>query len=307
MSGARRLRTLPTVKPGVAPSVAAPDAGSATVWLLAVLFALLSLVSVAFTVTVISAVRQRAAGAADLAALAAAAMPPADQRTVCARADEVSAANGARLAACRVDGNAVEVTVLARLPAVLGPLPELSARARAGPWGGAEGVYFPVGVDDPVPERTPSRGWAAPLAASPPLSRRRRSATRATIRSPRWGWVMIWPEDAAVGTAAGIGAAAGRASGGAVRVRAPPVAASTDRGPPVAGAGGAAGAAGAERTSASISRARWRSIRWRRRSRARPCRKSCTPAATSTPVARPRTNRPQVSNESICPMIRTSV
>ncbi|THJ70134.1 Rv3654c family TadE-like protein, partial [Candidatus Frankia alpina] len=120
------------------------DAGSATVWLLAVLFALLSLAGLAFTVTVIGASRQQAAAAADLAALAAAALPAVDEQSVCARAGEITAANGARLLDCRVAADAVEIAVSVRLPAVVGVLADLTVHARAGPWGGAAGAYRPA-------------------------------------------------------------------------------------------------------------------------------------------------------------------
>ncbi|EIV95341.1 Rv3654c family TadE-like protein [Frankia sp. QA3] len=132
------------------------DAGSATVWLLAVLFALLSLAGLAFTVTVIGAARQRAAGAADLAALAAAALPPVGEQSVCARAREISAANGARLLDCRIAADAVEVAVSVHLPAVVGVLTDLTVHARAGPWGGAAGAYLPTSQETDGQERAPA-------------------------------------------------------------------------------------------------------------------------------------------------------
>jgi secretion/DNA translocation related TadE-like protein len=126
------------------------------VWLLAVMFALLSLAGVAFTVTTIGGVRQRAAGAADLAALAAAAMPPTDERSVCARAARISAANGARLVDCRVVADAVEVAVRVPLPTVVGVRADLTGHARAGPWGRAGGAYQPV--PDPLAPDPASAG-----------------------------------------------------------------------------------------------------------------------------------------------------
>ncbi|KJE24434.1 helicase/secretion neighborhood TadE-like protein [Frankia torreyi] len=132
------------------------DDGSATVWLLAVLFALLSLAGLAFTVTVIGASRQRAATAADLAALAAAALPPVDEQAVCARAREISAANGARLVDCRIVADAVEIAVGVHLPAVIGRLGDLSVHARAGPWGGAAGAYLPTSQEANGQERAPA-------------------------------------------------------------------------------------------------------------------------------------------------------
>ncbi|CAO5257155.1 exported hypothetical protein [Frankia sp. AgKG'84/4] len=162
-------------------------------WLLAMMFALLSLAGVAFTVTVIGAVRQRAAGAADLAALAAAGTPPADEHAVCALAARVSAANGGQLVGCQVVDDAVEVAVRVRLPTVIGVRGEVIGHARAGPWGRAGGAYQPQPVQAAGPERTSAGRTSAGRAsarssASPPSPRRRRSATLATIRSPRRGW-----------------------------------------------------------------------------------------------------------------------
>jgi len=74
---------------------------------------------------------RRAQSAADLAALAAAqALQQGDNG--CAAADEVAAANGARLDRCRLDDFDAIVTVRVTGPALLGA-PALRARARAGP------------------------------------------------------------------------------------------------------------------------------------------------------------------------------
>ncbi|MCK9895155.1 Rv3654c family TadE-like protein [Frankia sp. AgB32] len=163
------------------------DGGSATVWLLAMMFALLSLAGVAFTVTVIGGVRQRAAGAADLAALSAAGTPPADEGSVCAVAARVSAANGGRLVSCHIVADAVEVAVRVRLPAVIGVRAEVIGHARAGPWGRAGGAYQPEPVQAVGQDRT-SADRAAVRSSASSSPRRRRSATLATIRSPRRGW-----------------------------------------------------------------------------------------------------------------------
>ncbi|CAO5190765.1 Helicase/secretion neighborhood TadE-like protein [Frankia sp. AiPs1] len=124
-------------------SGARSDAGSATVWLLAVMFALMWLAGVAFTVVTIGAVRARAAAAADLASLAAASMAPADARAACAHAAQVSEANGARLVGCQVVADAVEVRVRVAVPTALGLQAGVTSRARAGPWGRAPGAYQP--------------------------------------------------------------------------------------------------------------------------------------------------------------------
>lgn len=75
------------------------------------------------------AARQRVIGAADAAALAAAdAASGAVAGSPCALAQRVAAANGARLAACSIDGLVASVTVSWRV----GLLP-ISARSTAGP------------------------------------------------------------------------------------------------------------------------------------------------------------------------------
>ncbi|WP_243407718.1 Rv3654c family TadE-like protein [Frankia canadensis] len=116
------------------------DAGSATVLLLAAMLALGCLAGLALTLTTIGAARQRAAAGADLAALAAAGMPPADAASVCSRAARISAANGTLLVDCHVVADAVEVTVQVALPGVRA---DVTAHARAGPWGQAAGAYQP--------------------------------------------------------------------------------------------------------------------------------------------------------------------
>ncbi|GAA3749782.1 Rv3654c family TadE-like protein [Streptomyces tremellae] len=74
------------------------------------------------------AARHRAGAAADLAALAAADTAPYGGAAACRRAERVAAAQGARLAACAVQGPVAEVTAVARV----GPYAP-HVRARAGP------------------------------------------------------------------------------------------------------------------------------------------------------------------------------
>jgi secretion/DNA translocation related TadE-like protein len=109
------------------------DRGSATVWLLAALLVLFTAGGGALAEAMTAATRQRAATAADLAALAAAADRSADPRSGCTRARTIGTANGARLIGCRVRDGTAEVTVAVRLPGFLNTLGSLSARARAGP------------------------------------------------------------------------------------------------------------------------------------------------------------------------------
>jgi secretion/DNA translocation related TadE-like protein len=76
--------------------------------------------------------RHRAQAAADFAALAAALKVLDGESAACARAGEVSARNGARLVACRLDGFDVIVTV--EVAAAGTPLGGAARRsARAGP------------------------------------------------------------------------------------------------------------------------------------------------------------------------------
>nr|BFD92081.1 hypothetical protein KitaXyl93_34410 [Kitasatospora sp. Xyl93] len=126
-----------------------PDAGSATVWLVAL--AMLGTAVFAATIAVGSAVaaRHRAESAADLAALAAADRLLLDPDGGCARAAELAAVQGAGLVSCAVDRSADAVEVVAEvgvrgLPARL-PVGPARARARAGP------VRAPVTVPEDVP------------------------------------------------------------------------------------------------------------------------------------------------------------
>jgi secretion/DNA translocation related TadE-like protein len=112
----------------------AGDRGSATVWVVA-LSGVLAAIGMA-AVLVGSAVvgRHRAAGAADLAALAAAESAVRGRSDACGVAEAVARANGARLSGCSVDPGAV-VDVAVEVRVRLGPLGTglATARARAGP------------------------------------------------------------------------------------------------------------------------------------------------------------------------------
>jgi secretion/DNA translocation related TadE-like protein len=112
----------------------AGDRGSATVWVVA-LSGVLAAIGMA-AVLVGSAVvgRHRAAGAADLAALAGAEAAVRGRPDVCGEAERVARANGARLTGCDVDPGAV-VDVAVEVRVRLGPLGTgaAAARARAGP------------------------------------------------------------------------------------------------------------------------------------------------------------------------------
>jgi secretion/DNA translocation related TadE-like protein len=108
------------------------EIGSATVWVLAVglVFALLAAAVAVAGAAVVA--RHRAQSAADLAALAAALVALDGEQAACARAEQVTSRNGARLVACRLEGLDVVVTVevSAGLGDRAGPA---EASARAGP------------------------------------------------------------------------------------------------------------------------------------------------------------------------------
>ena len=108
------------------------DEGSATVLALAALVVLLTIAGVLTTAGRAALLRQRAATAADFAALAAAAeQGTPDER--CRRGAVLATANGTRLVACAVAGEVVTVTVAEPLPVALGRGRTLQASARAGP------------------------------------------------------------------------------------------------------------------------------------------------------------------------------
>jgi len=127
------------VRPGARPTRrrrGSAEAGSATVWVLA-LAAVLGLLAVAVgLIAGVSAARNRAAAAADLAALAAARRLQTDPGDACRSAAAVAVANGASLVACRSpDGVVVDVAVEtgAALPGWLPRLGAARVSARAGP------------------------------------------------------------------------------------------------------------------------------------------------------------------------------
>ena len=109
------------------------DRGSATIWLLGLVF----LIGQATAVGIVSGsailARHRAETAADLAALAAAVQVSRGESDACAVARMITEANTAQLSRCVVAGGDVEVAVTR--PLTLGRLGSwmVTARARAGP------------------------------------------------------------------------------------------------------------------------------------------------------------------------------
>jgi len=112
--------------------VSGRERGSAVPFTVACL-GLVVLVGAALAVTGALVVdHRRAQGAADLAALAAAA-DLARGGAGCPTADRIAAENGAVLSACRLDGVEVRVSVVVTGPRWLGSHGDLVAEARAGP------------------------------------------------------------------------------------------------------------------------------------------------------------------------------
>jgi secretion/DNA translocation related TadE-like protein len=111
----------------------APERGSATVWAagLLALIGLVIVVGVAQATAVIA--RHRVETAADLAALAGAAAVSARESDGCAAAATFAERNGARLGACVLLGEDVEVTVSRPVRFWRLGVRSATARARAGP------------------------------------------------------------------------------------------------------------------------------------------------------------------------------
>ncbi|MEU6075848.1 Rv3654c family TadE-like protein [Micromonospora sp. NPDC047074] len=111
----------------------AEERGGATVCLLAIglVFVMVGLFGAA--VGAARTARQQAQVAADFGALAGAGQALLGEPAACARAVEITTANGARLLACRLDG----LDVLVTAEVAVAPLPGLAraarASARAGP------------------------------------------------------------------------------------------------------------------------------------------------------------------------------
>ncbi|MFD7131889.1 Rv3654c family TadE-like protein [Streptomyces sp. NPDC059894] len=109
------------------------DRGSATVWTLGAIVVLCVVFGVVLALGQAVLSRHRAAGGADLAALAAADHWTDGAAAACARAERVARAQGARLVRCVVVGEVSDVTAAAGR----GPF-AAEARARAGPPGPAD-------------------------------------------------------------------------------------------------------------------------------------------------------------------------
>ncbi len=147
----------------VGPQVAAArsDQGSATVWSVGAIAVLCVVFGAVLALGQAVVVRHRAAGGADLAALAAADHWADGPAVACARAEAVARDQGARIVRCVMVGEISDVTAASGR----GPF-TAETRARAGPAG-------PVPSEAPLPTasgiRAPERApLAAPRGAPPP-------------------------------------------------------------------------------------------------------------------------------------------
>ncbi|WSP72871.1 flp pilus-assembly TadE/G-like family protein [Streptomyces sp. NBC_01236] len=146
------------------------DRGSATVWTAGAIAVLCVVFGAVLAMGQAVVVRHRAAGAADLAALAAADHWTDGATAACAEADRVARAQHARLVRCAVEGEISDVTAASGR----GPL-AAEVRSRAGPAGPVEpGGAGVTGSADPRsagltgPLEAGSAGLTAPVDPGPP-------------------------------------------------------------------------------------------------------------------------------------------
>jgi secretion/DNA translocation related TadE-like protein len=135
---------------GVHLAAARSDRGSATVWSVGAIAVLCVVFGVVLALGQAVVVRHRAAGGADLAALAAADHWADGPEVACARAEGVARDHGVRLVRCALVGEISDVTAAAGR----GPF-TAEVRARAGPAG-------PVTSQAPLPPPPESQGAPRP-------------------------------------------------------------------------------------------------------------------------------------------------
>lgn len=109
------------------------DRGSATIWAAGGIAALLIIVGLVVAIGAAAITRHLASGAADLAALAAAAYAAEGEGPACARAGWVAQQMHTRLSTCRLNGWDAEVEITAQPPDMLLGFGSATAHARAGP------------------------------------------------------------------------------------------------------------------------------------------------------------------------------
>ncbi len=137
------------------------DRGSATVWSLGAIAVLCVVFGAVLALGQAVVVRHRAAGGADLAALAAADHWAEGGAAACARAERLAAAQEVRLVRCVIVGDTSEVTAAAGR----GPF-TAEVRARAGPPGVAGLAGAPGLAGAQGPTGTPGPAGAASTAGS---------------------------------------------------------------------------------------------------------------------------------------------
>ncbi|MFJ3335233.1 Rv3654c family TadE-like protein [Streptomyces sp. NPDC086766] len=145
------------------------DRGSATVWSVGAIAVLCAVFGVALALGQAVVTRHRAAGAADLAALAAADHWTEGTAAACARAERVAGAQGTRLVRCAIVGDTSDVTAASER----GPF-TAEVRARAGPAGPVprEAGTRPAGSRLRLP--APEGARPPPPGPAPPPPRRAR-------------------------------------------------------------------------------------------------------------------------------------
>ncbi len=109
------------------------DRGSATVWSVTALAALLAVAVAVVHLGGVAVARHQAESAADLAALAGAGRVVAGEQAACGRAGEITERMRVRLDSCRIQGWDVLVEVSASPAGPVGRFGAAKARARAGP------------------------------------------------------------------------------------------------------------------------------------------------------------------------------
>lgn len=138
------------------------DRGSATVWSVGAIGVLCAVFGVLLGLGQAVVVRHRAAGAADLAALAAADHWAEGTAAACARADRVARAQGSRLTWCVIVGDVSDVTTASGG----GPF-GAEVRARAGPAAPARAVPAPARAATVPARAVPARAVPAPAHGGP--------------------------------------------------------------------------------------------------------------------------------------------
>lgn len=127
------------------------DRGSASVWSVGAIALLCVVFGAGLALGQAVVGRHRAAGAADLAALAAAGHWAEGSAAACARADRVARAQGTRLVRCVIAGDTSDVTAVSGR----GPF-TTEVRARAGPAVPPDGTSAPAVPAEPAESTEPA-------------------------------------------------------------------------------------------------------------------------------------------------------